>query len=49
MQVSGASGPKEAVGSLETGDLNTHDPDYAPIALSKSEADDEMRDPWDDL
>ena len=40
---------RQAVGSLEAGDLNTHDPNYAPIALSESEADDEMRDPWDDL
>ena len=36
---------RQAVGSPETGDLNTHDPNYAPIVLSKSEADDEMRDP----
>ena len=36
----------QAVGSPEAGDLNTRDPNYAPIALSKSEADDEMREPW---
>ena len=36
---------RQAVGSPETGDLNTCDPNYAPIALSESEADDEMRDP----
>ena len=29
--------------------LNTRDPDYAPIPLSESEADDEMRDLWDDV
>ena len=40
---------RQAVGSPKAGDLNTHDPDYAPIALSESEADDDMRDPWDDL
>ena len=40
---------RQAVGSPEAGDLNTHDPDYAPILLSESEADDEMRDPWDDI
>ena len=40
---------RQVVGSPEAGDLNTRDPDYAPIALSESEADDEMHDPWDDL
>ena len=40
---------KQAVGSPEAGDLNTSDPDYAPITLSESEADDEMRNPWDDV
>ena len=39
----------QALGSPETGDLNTPDPDYAPITLSESEADDEMRDLWDDV
>ena len=40
---------RQAVGSPETGDLNTCDPGYAPIILSESEADDEMRYPWDDV
>ena len=40
---------RQAVGFPETGDLNTCDLGYAPIILSKSEADDEMRDPWDDV
>ena len=40
---------RQAVGSPETGDLNTCDPGYAPIILSESEADDEMRNPWDDV
>ena len=40
---------RQAVGSPEARDLNTRNPDYAPIALSKSEADDEMRNPWDDV
>ena len=40
---------RQAVGSPKAGDLNTHNPDYAPIALSESEADDEMHEPWDDL
>ena len=35
---------RQAVGSPELGDLNTCDPDYAPIILSESEADDEMQD-----
>ena len=39
----------QAVSSPKAGDLNTRDPDYAPIALSESEADDEMHNPWDDL
>ena len=39
----------QAVGSPKAGDLNTRDPNYAPIALSASEADDEMRNPWDDV
>ena len=38
-----------AVGSPKAGDLNTGDPDYAPIPLSESEADDEMHDLWDDV
>ena len=38
---------RQALGSLEAGDLNTADPNYAPITLSESEADDEMRDLWD--
>ena len=38
---------RHAVGSPEAGDLNTGDPDYAPIPLSESEADDEMPDLWD--
>ena len=40
---------RQAVGSPEAEDLNIHDPGYTPIALSESEADDEMRDPWDDV
>ena len=40
---------RQAVGSPEARDLNTHDPKYAPITLSESEADDEMREQWDDL
>ena len=40
---------RQAVGSPEVGDLNTHDPNYAPIALSESEADGEMPKPWDDV
>ena len=40
---------RQAVGSPEAEDLNTRDPDYAPIVLSESEADDEMPDPWDDV
>ena len=41
---------RHAVGSPEAGDLNTRDPDYSiPIALSDSESDDEMREPWEDL
>ena len=40
---------RQAVGSPEAGDLNTGDPDNAPIALSEREADDEVRDPWDDV
>ena len=40
---------RQAVGSPEAGDLNTHDPDYAPIALSENDVDDEMHEPWDDL
>ena len=39
---------RQAVGSPKAKDLNTHNPNYAPIALCKSEADDEMQDPWDD-
>ena len=38
---------RQAVGSPEARDLNTGDPNYAPIVLSESEADDEMCDPWD--
>ena len=40
---------RQAVGSPEAKDLNTCDRDYAPIAISESEADDEMREPWDYL
>ena len=40
---------RQAVGSPEAGDVNSGDPDYAPITLSESEADDEMRDLWDDV
>ena len=40
---------RHAIGSHKAGDLNTHDPNNAPIALSESEADDEMREPWDYL
>ena len=35
---------RQAVGSPEAGDVNSGDPDYAPITLSESEADDEMPD-----
>ena len=46
----GPQAPKrQAVGSPKTGDLNTCYPGYSPIILSKSEADDEMQDPWDDV
>ena len=38
---------RQAVGSPEAGDVNSSDPDYAPITLSESDADDEMREPWD--
>ena len=38
---------RQAVGSPEAGDVNTGNPDYAPIQLSESEADDEMPDLWD--
>ena len=40
---------RQAVGSPKAGDVNSGDPDYAPITLSESEADDEMRDLWDDV
>ena len=40
---------RQAVGSPEAGDVNTSDLDYAPVTLSESEADDEMRDLWDDV
>ena len=40
---------RQAVGFPEAGDLKTRNPNYSPIALSKSEADDEMRKPWVDL
>ena len=40
---------RQAVGSPEAGDVNTGDLDYAPVTLSESEADDEMRDLWDDV
>ena len=40
---------RQALGSPEAGDLNTPDPNYAPITLSESEADDEMHDMWDDV
>ena len=40
---------RHAIGSSEAGDLNTCNPDYAPITLSESEADDEMHDPWNDV
>ena len=40
---------RQAVGSPEAGDVNTGDPDYAPVPLSESDADDEMRDLWDDV
>ena len=40
---------RQAVGSPEAGDLNTCDSNYAPISLCESEADDEMRAPWDDV
>ena len=40
---------KQALGSPKAGDLNTPDPDYAPIPLSESEADDEMHNLWDDV
>ena len=38
---------RQAVGSPEAGDVNSGDPDYAPIPLSEREADDEMPDLWD--
>ena len=40
---------RRAIGSSEAGDVNSGDPDYAPIPLSESEADDEMSDLWDDV
>ena len=40
---------RQAVGCPKAGDVNSGNPDYAPITLSESEADDEMRDPWDDV
>ena len=40
---------RQAVGSSEVGDINTGNPDYAPIPLSESEADDKMRNLWDDV
>ena len=40
---------RQAVGSPEAGDVSTGDPNYAPIALSESDADDEMCDLWDDV
>ena len=40
---------RQAVGSLEAGDVNSGDFDYAPITLTQSETDDEMREPWDDV
>ena len=38
---------RQAVGSPKAGDLNTRDPNYGPIVISESEADDKMHDPWD--
>ena len=40
---------RQAVASPETGAVNAGDPDYAPITLTQSETDDEMREPWDDV
>ena len=40
---------RQALGSPKARDLNTPDPDYAPITLSESEANDEMRNLWDDV
>ena len=40
---------RQAVGSPEAGDVDIGHPNYAPIPLSESEADDEMRDLWDDV
>ena len=40
---------RQPVGSPNAGDVNTVDSNYAPIALSESEADDEMPDLWDDV
>ena len=40
---------RQAVGSPEAGEVNSGDPNYTPITLSESEADDEMRDLWDDV
>ena len=40
---------RQAVGSPEPGEVNTGNPIYAPITLSESEADDEMRNLWDDI
>ena len=40
---------RRAVGSPEAGDVSTGDPNYASIAISESDADDEMRNLWDDI
>ena len=38
---------RQAAGSLEAGDVNASDPNYALITLTQSETDDEMQDLWD--
>ena len=38
---------RQAVGCPQARDVNAGDLDYAPVTLSESEADDEMRDLWD--
>ena len=40
---------RQAVVSPQAGDVNAGDLDYAPVTLSESEADDEMRNLWDDV
>ena len=40
---------RQAVGSPKAGYVNSGNPDYAPITLNEGEANDEMRNPWDDV